>query len=134
MKSIIRTPLTPGDLNNIALDFLRSHSGLKESKQETFFKRTKSLDEKLACMFIPYFERKDNSRYDYLVENMTVFCRALKQKLKNIHSKEECEIQKEYWRFIAEKIKEEAQLGFPSDNYLRNSVNYFDWKVKQVTA
>ncbi|MBI4929904.1 MAG: hypothetical protein HY841_04015 [Bacteroidetes bacterium] len=129
MSTIIKPKLTTEELLKISSEFADKIS-LSENKRTSFVKWNQSLEAKLQTMFVPYFTRKDNTRYDYLVENMTQFGYALKRKYKTLSTPEK-NLQKKYWRFIAEKVKNEAlEL---KDSYLRNSVNYFDWRVKQIT-
>jgi len=129
MSTIIKPKLTAEELLKISSEFADKIS-LSENKRKSFVKWNQSLEAKLQILFIPYFTRKDNTRYDYLVENMTQFGYALKRKYKTLSGAEK-NLQKKYWRFIAEKVKSEALKL--NDSYLRNSVNYFEWRVKQIT-
>ena len=131
MPKIIRENFTLDDFKIIVEEFLFTDTRISlpieklNAMKERLFKAGPSFQK----TFHAYFEFEDNTRYDRLCSREESFIKKL-QKYNEDMTDEERKAFNQFWKHIADFI--EADYLEWSDNYLKNSCNFFIWKVSQL--
>lgn len=131
MAKIIRENFTVEDFKQMVDEFLFTDTrvSLPVEKLNALKERLLKAGPSFQKTFHAYFEFEDNTRYDRLCSREESFVKKL-QKYNADMTEEERKMFNLFWKHIAGKI--ESDYLEWNDNYLRNSCNFFIWKIDNL--
>lgn len=132
MVKIIRKDFSVQDFENSVRHFLYADTkiSLPQESLKTVEEHLLKAGPSLAKVFIPYFEKTDNTRYDDLVKKMESFVKKLLKYNADLQG-EERKAFLLFWNEVAEAISTDYQTI--QDSYLANSCKYFVGEIGKLS-